>query len=186
MSETPRLLEAAAALSSLLNDSQVPHAFYGNVMTAALCNAPQAYAIEFGHTHPFRRVRDALAGSTDFTTTNSPWTNRLHATYRRLIPPIDIEILAAGECGPRHLDVSTVMKVQGVPFLTISEFLRAKLKAWIIRGSDGDAQDITYMLSRYWNRVDINRIPEQDMGVFVARNSNVAPAWTAIKRKYGV
>ncbi|KAG6831076.1 hypothetical protein H0H92_013000 [Tricholoma furcatifolium] len=131
MSETRRLLEAAAALSYLLHENGVPHAFYGNVLTA-------------------------------------------------------IEILAAGESGPRHLDNTTVMKLQGVPFLTVSEFIRAKLKTWIIRGSEGDAQDISYVLSRYWNRVDINRIPEQDMGVFVMRNSIAAPAWTAVKRKYGM
>ncbi|KAG5716148.1 hypothetical protein E4T56_gene10670 [Termitomyces sp. T112] len=190
MSETRRLLEAATALSYILREGGVPHAFYGNLLTAVLSNAPQAHEIfcivEYGHTHPFRRVRDALADNTDFTTINSPWTNRLHATYRRLIPSIDIEILAAGESGPRHLDNMTVMKLQGVPFLAISEFIRAKLKTWIIRGSEGDAQDITYVLSRYWNRVDINRIPEQDMGVFVAGNSAVAPAWTAIRRKYGM
>jgi len=52
------------------------------------------------------------------------------------------------------------------------------------RGSDSDAQDIAYVLSHYWNRVDINRIPEQDMGHFVARNAAIAPAWTAVKRKY--
>lgn len=54
------------------------------------------------------------------------------------------------------------------------------------RGLDSDAQDITYVLSHYWNRVDINRIPEQDMGQFIARNAVVAPAWTAVKRKYGM
>jgi hypothetical protein len=54
------------------------------------------------------------------------------------------------------------------------------------RGLDNDAQDITYVLSHYWNRVDINRIPEQDMGQFIARNAAVAPAWTAVKRKYGM
>ena len=78
---------------------------------------------------------------------------RLHVTYRRLIPAIEviqvpfnhlsahlikmhasfqIEILPAGETGPRHLDTSTVMKIQNVPFLTVSEFVRAKLKTWIM------------------------------------------------------
>lgn len=41
-----------------------------------------------------------------------------------------IEILPAGETGPRRLDATTIMKIQGVPFLTISEFVRAKLKVW--------------------------------------------------------
>lgn len=76
---------------------------------------------------------------------------RLHATYHRLIPPIvvsayywsrvqavykfshfEIEILPAGEAGPRRLDGSTVIMIGGVPFLTVSEFIRAKIKTWAL------------------------------------------------------
>jgi hypothetical protein len=73
---------------------------------------------------------------------------RLHVTYRAFIPPVEvsvrlprpvlpltrsqIEILPAGETGPRHLDDTNVMKIQGIPFLNVSEFLRAKLKAWMM------------------------------------------------------
>jgi len=53
-------------------------------------------------------------------------------------------------------------------------------------GSERDAQDISYVLTRYWNRVDINRITEQDMNVFVTRNTSAAPAWAALRRKYGM
>ncbi|KAJ7323063.1 hypothetical protein DFH08DRAFT_355666 [Mycena albidolilacea] len=192
MSETRRLLEASAALSHLLRANGIPHAFYGSVLTAVLANSPHSNEIfcivEGGQNqpHPFRRVRDALAGNGDFSITHSPWTNRLHITYRRFIPAIEIEILPAGETGPRHLDSTTVMKLQGLPFLTISEFIRSKLKTWMIRGGDGDAQDISYVLSRYWNRVDINRIPEPDMNHFVSRNTSVGPAWAAVRRKYGM
>ncbi|KAF9456011.1 hypothetical protein BDZ94DRAFT_160788 [Collybia nuda] len=188
MSDLRRLLEAAAALSHLLRVAGVPHTFYGSAFTAVLANSFHSdelfCIVESGHHHPFRRVRDALAGNPDYTTMHSPWTNRLHTTYRRLIPAIEIEILVAGETGPRHLDSITVMNVQGIPFLTVSEFVRAKLKTWMIRGLDADAQDISYTLSRYWNRVDINRIPEQDMNHFVSRHTAAAPAWSAIKRKY--
>ena len=197
--------------------------------------------VEFSqsHAHPFRRTRDAVAGHEDFTVTHSPWTDRwviitiicfsslltpvrLHVTYHRLIPAIEvipvhlkrlstwskytqIEILPAGETGPRHLDTSTVMKIQNVPFLSVSEFVRAKLKTWVMytclscltcylfwlngvdsRGSERDAQDIVFMLSRYWNRIDINRITEQDMNLFVARNISAAASWIALKRKYGM
>ncbi|KAF9486270.1 hypothetical protein BDN70DRAFT_870365 [Pholiota conissans] len=192
MHETRRLLEAATALSLLLYNAGIPHAFYGSVLTAVLANSPlsdEIFCIVEGgqnQLHPFRRARDAVTGSEDFTITHSPWTNRLHVTYRRQIPAIDIEILPAGETGPRHLDTSTVMKIQAVPFLTVSEFIRAKLNAWVIRGSDSDAQDISYVLGRYWNRVDINRITEQDMNVFVSRNAAAAPAWAALRRKYGM
>lgn len=94
------------------------------------------------------------------------------------------------------------MKIQNVPFLTVSEFVRAKLKTWVMyavltccyflanlfnsRGSERDAQDIIYILGRYWNRIDINRIPEQDMNLFVARNVTAAPSWAALRRKYGM
>ncbi|KAJ7598467.1 hypothetical protein C8J56DRAFT_914139 [Mycena floridula] len=192
MSETRRLLEAATALSQLLRSNAIPHAIHGSVLVAVLSNADhcdEIFCIVEGgqtQTHPFRRVRDAISGSENFTTTHSPWTNRLHVTYRRLIPAIEIEILPAGEAGPRHLDSTTVMKINGVPFLTISEFIRAKLKSWIIRRVELDAQDISYAVSRYWNRVDINRIAEHDMNLFVSRNPGAAPAWLAIKRKYGM
>ncbi|PPR00290.1 hypothetical protein CVT24_005031 [Panaeolus cyanescens] len=192
MHETNRLVEAANALSSLLRNGGIPHAFYGSIFSAIIANAPfsdEIFCIVEGglnQAHPFRRVRDAVSGNEHFTITHSPWTNRLHVTYRRCIPAIEIEILPAGETGPRHLDATTVMKIQQVPFLTVTEFIRAKLKTWVIGGSDRDAQDITFSLIRYWNRVDINRITEQDMNVFVSRNPNAAPAWTSLRRKYGM
>ena len=45
---------------------------------------------------------------------------------------MQIEILPAGETGPRRLDSTRVMQVQNVPFLTESEFLRAKLNSWMM------------------------------------------------------
>jgi len=188
--DTRRLLEAAAALSKLLHDHGVPHAFHGNVLTAVLANHPQSNEIscicEEGPHHPFRRVREATESSDDFTVTNSPWTNRLHAIYHRLIPSIEIEILPAGEEGPRRLDESTTVIIRGIPFLTVSEFIRAKLRTWGIRGTEGDAQDIVYVLTRYWNRVDANRIPEHDMNHFVTKFPAAAPGWTEVKNKYGM
>ncbi|KAF9527437.1 hypothetical protein CPB83DRAFT_768486 [Crepidotus variabilis] len=192
MQETQRLVEAAAALGGVLRSSAIPHAFYGSLVTAVLSNNPFSDEIlcivegGLNQSHPFRRVREAVSGNDDFSVTHSPWTNRLHVTYRRPIPSIDIEILPAGETGPRHLDSSTVMKVQNVPFLTVSEFIRAKLNSWVIRAADRDAQDITFVLNRYWNRVDINRIVEQDMNQFCARNPAAAPGWAALRRKYGM
>lgn len=42
MHETRRLLEAATALSRLLQASQIPHAFHGSILIAVLANVPQA------------------------------------------------------------------------------------------------------------------------------------------------
>jgi len=190
MHETRRLLEAASALSRALQASSVPHAFHGNVLIALLANdilADQIVCIVQGNSsHPFKLVRHALSSSEDFTTTPSPWSDRLHVTYHRFLPPIEIEILPAGEQGPRRLDASTLMTIRGIPFLSISESIRAKLKSWTIRQSDSEAREITYLLNRYWNRVDMNRIPEQDMTDFVAAHREAAQGWTALRRKYGV
>ncbi|KZT24154.1 hypothetical protein NEOLEDRAFT_1135286 [Neolentinus lepideus HHB14362 ss-1] len=189
MHDTARLLEAAAALSQLLRASNVPHAFYGSIFAAVMSNNPYTediYCIvEGGLSHPFRRVRQAVSGSHVVTTVASPWCNRLHTIYHGFIPPIEIEILPAGEEGPRHLDANTTTTIRGIPFLSITEFLRAKVKMWTSRRSEQDAQDICYVVARYWNRVDYNRIPEDDMNNFSKRYPSVAPAWASIKRKYG-
>ncbi|KAH7908650.1 hypothetical protein BJ138DRAFT_330207 [Hygrophoropsis aurantiaca] len=192
-SETRRLIEAATAISQLLHANSVAHAFYGSFVVSVLSHNPRSSdeifcIVEGGSsgTHPFRRVRQAVAGSENFTTTHSPWSNRLHATYRTAIPAIEIEILPAGEHGPRRLDSSTIISMQGIPFLTVSEFIRAKLKSWAIRGSASDAQDILYILCQHWNRLDINRIPEVDMNHFVTCHRAGALSWAALKRKYGM
>ena len=118
-----------------------------------------------------------------------------------------IEILPAGETGPRRLDGPATMKIQGIPFLSISEFVRAKLKTWItsvllsfsfrVKSSyllcnesrsqqEQDALDICFCMARYWNRIDINRIQEHDMREFVRYFPVAAPAWGALQRKYGL
>ncbi|KAI0030236.1 hypothetical protein K488DRAFT_79723 [Vararia minispora EC-137] len=188
MPETRRLLEAATALSQVLRSAGIAHAFHGSVLVSLLANSGQAdeiYCIvQGGNTHPFRRVRQAFENSEDITMTPSPWSNRLHARYHRCIPPVEIEILSAGEDGPRRLDSMNITIMHGVPWLSMSEFVRAKLKAWMIRGSERDAQDIAFVISRYWNTIDINRIPEQDMERFVDAVPIAAPAWVALKRRY--
>ena len=42
MQETRRLLQAAAALSAALLAADIPHAFHGSVLTAALAGTPLA------------------------------------------------------------------------------------------------------------------------------------------------
>ena len=41
-------------------------------------------------------------------------------------------------------------------------------------------------MARHWNRVDLNRIPEQEMNDFVVRFPAVAASWQELKRKYGM
>ena len=97
MSDTQRLLQAAGALSQALRAHSIPHAFHGNVLIAVLANVPQSDVclvalkiaasslncfqeifciVQGGPHHPFRYVREAVAGSEHFVISNSPWTNR--------------------------------------------------------------------------------------------------------------
>jgi hypothetical protein len=97
MSETQRLLQAAGALSQALSSRGIPHAFHGNVLIAVLANVPRSDVrliplgvvlafriflqeifciVEGRQYHPFRHVREAVAGSEHLTTAHSPWTDR--------------------------------------------------------------------------------------------------------------
>ncbi|GJJ10615.1 hypothetical protein Clacol_004842 [Clathrus columnatus] len=111
--------------------------------------------------------------------------DRLYIKYHEPIPPIEFEVLPAGEEGPRNLNTSRIMQIHHIPFLNITEFARAKLRAWTSRGSQEDAEHLVYVLTRYWERVDINRIPEDDMDRFVSQWPTASSAWTAIKQRYG-
>ncbi|KAH8116050.1 hypothetical protein DFH11DRAFT_1725584 [Phellopilus nigrolimitatus] len=188
MADTARLLDAAMVLSQALSASNIPHAFHGTLLIALLSNSAHCNEIlcivEGGGVHPFGRVRQAIEGHQSLTVMNSPWTNRLHVTYQEPIPPVTIEILPAGEEGPRHLDDNTIARIRGLPFLTVSEFVRAKINAWTTRGLDHDVQDVMWVLGRYWQSIDINRIPEQDMERFVLQHPDAAPAWAAIKDRF--
>ncbi|KAG8785632.1 hypothetical protein FRC15_001005 [Serendipita sp. 397] len=73
-----------------------------------------------------------------------------------------------------------------LPFLSVTEFIRTKLKVWISRRDSCDAHDMLFILTGYWESIDINRIPEQDMDVYVKQNPEAKSAWKAIKRRYGV
>ena len=52
MHEVARLLQAAAALSQLLRDAGVPHAFHGSVLTAVLSKAAMADVSPLPHMIP--------------------------------------------------------------------------------------------------------------------------------------
>ncbi|KIY47333.1 hypothetical protein FISHEDRAFT_45606 [Fistulina hepatica ATCC 64428] len=188
MSNDQQLFAAVTELSKLLRAYKVPHAFYGGALRSLLGDDTPGSGgsrdlsciVELGRSaqtpHPFRRVRDAITASHEFTTSHSTW----------LTSSPQIEILPSGETGPRFLDKTSVMVIRNLPFLTVSEFVRAKLKTWVIGGQSKDAQDILYMLGRFWDHIDINRIPERDMLRFVSCNGAAAPAWSAIQTKYGV
>ncbi|KIJ29285.1 hypothetical protein M422DRAFT_188713 [Sphaerobolus stellatus SS14] len=190
-SSSARLFQAAATLSAALRAQNIGHAFHGGLLTVLLGSprpSEELYCIVEGspNTHPFRRVRQALAGNEVLTATLVGWSNRLYIKYHEPIPAIEFEVLPAGEEGPRRLDASRVMQVHNVPFLNVTEFVRAKMKAWVSRRSQEDAEHVIFVMARFWAQVDINRIQEDDMDRFVAAYPAASAVWTAIKRRYGM
>jgi len=186
MPRVRRVLEAATELATLLSAASIPYCFHGGFLAVILGSGRETEELRVIVEGGFRRVREALTGSEKFQVRNAPWSARLYATYQIALPAIDIEVVNAGEEGPRRLDHSTTMIIQNLPFLSVTEFLRAKLKSWMLRGLAEDAHDIAFMLTRYYSSVDINRIPEQDMARFVSIYTSAAAAWDAVRQRYGV
>lgn len=188
MSRTTQLFDAAAVLSDRLTTAGITHAFTGNFETIALGGPGRADTEEILCIvmSGFRNVREAVqAGDTELMTANmASWANRLFVKYTEPIPPVEIEICVAGEAGPRNLNPQTVMAVQNLPFLSVTEFMRAKIRVWSTNNNDADAQDVLFILNRYWGSIDLNRIPEADMDRLVALHPTAEPPWTAVKQRY--
>ncbi|KAG8927700.1 hypothetical protein FRC00_002010 [Tulasnella sp. 408] len=157
-----QMFEAAALLSSYLSAAGIPHAFYGGFTSVAL-GSPRdtedmCCVVEGG----FRPVRQALQDCDVLTASQSSWSGRLFITYQEPIPAMEIEILKAGETGPRKLNASNVMLI-----------------------NRSDAHDIIYVLSTFSQNVDLNRIPEFDMDRFCKTYPGEASfAWNSIKNRY--
>lgn len=97
-STTTRFAQAAAALSAILHTNHIGHAFHGGFLTVVLGSSrasevrssmspvtarllimsQELFCIVEGSgtTHPFRRVRQALAGNETLTATLIGWSNR--------------------------------------------------------------------------------------------------------------
>ncbi|KAF8605650.1 hypothetical protein BDV93DRAFT_438584 [Ceratobasidium sp. AG-I] len=187
MTRTTQLFDAAAVLSDLLTQAGITHAFAGNFESVAL-GGPERDTEEVLCIvmSSFRHAREAVnAGDTEVMSANmATFANRLFVRYNEPIPPIEIEICIAGEEGPRNLNPQTVMAVQNLPFLSVTEFMRAKLRVWSTRSTDADAQDVLFILLRYWASIDLNRIPEPDMERLVAKYPNADGPWNAVKQRY--
>lgn len=76
-----------------------------------------------------------------------------------------------------------MVSVRAIQYL-VPRILRHRLLTFCSRALDSDVQDIIWVLAHYWQSVDINRIPDQDMERFIAEHPNVAPAWAAIKNRF--
>jgi len=184
MSRSDQCFRACSVLSARLTSQNIPHAFSGGFLTVAL-GSPRDTEEIFCVAPGFKAVRQACANTEFLSTQLAPWSSRLYVIYNDCIPPVQIEVLPAGEDGPRNLDASTIMAIRNVPFLSVTEFVRAKLKVWVSRRDPYDAHDIMFILISYWESIDINRIVEQDMDSFVQQFPDTKATWKAIKKRYG-
>jgi len=185
MPRVRQMFEAASILSAFLSEATIAHAFYGGITSVALGSQQDTEEIYCVVEGGFRNVRKALQDCEIMTASTSSWSGRLFVTYHDPIPPIEIEILNAGETGPKRINGSNV--INRLPFLSISEFIRAKMNSWLAHGSESDAADIIYVLSQFAQSVDINRIPESEMDRFVKLYPGEArQAWATIRSRYGL
>ncbi|CAE6445258.1 unnamed protein product [Rhizoctonia solani] len=187
MSRTTQIFDAATILSDLLTQSNITHAFAGNFEVVALGgpgrDTEEILCIVMSG---YRHVREAVqAGDTEVMTASmASWANRLFVTYHEPIPPVEIEVCIAGEEGPRNLNPQTVMALQNLPFLSVTEFMRAKVRVWAARNISEDAQDVLFILNRYWASIDLNRIPETEMDRLVMAYPEAEAPWNAVKERY--
>ncbi|KAG8755405.1 hypothetical protein FRC11_006061 [Ceratobasidium sp. 423] len=187
MSRTTQIFDAAAILSDTLTQANITHAFAGNFEVVALGGpARDTEEILCIVMSGYRQVREAVqAGDTEVMSASmATWANRLFVKYHEPIPPIEIEICIAGEEGPRNLNPQTVMAHQNLPFLSVTEFMRAKVRVWATRNTNEDAQDVLFILNRYWASIDLNRIPEADMDRLVTVYPTAAGPWNAVKERF--
>ncbi|KAH7100097.1 hypothetical protein BKA62DRAFT_707599 [Auriculariales sp. MPI-PUGE-AT-0066] len=184
MPRVRRVLEAANDLSTLLTGVGVQHAFHGGFLAVLLGSTRDTEEICVIVEGSFRPVRDALSASEKWTVNSAPWSARLFATYEHAIPAITFEVKTAGEAGPRKLDETTTMTLHDVPWLTVTEFVRAKLKEWTVRAAPEDAHDLAFALGQFHAHIDLNRIPEPDMTRFVSAVPTCAIAWQAVRARY--
>ncbi|KAF9515127.1 hypothetical protein BS47DRAFT_1294320 [Hydnum rufescens UP504] len=183
MTRIPQMFEAAVVLSRLLRRAGINHAFHGGFLAVLLGSPRDTEELFCIVDRGFRSVREAVANVETISVAFSTWSNRLFVTYSEPIPSIEIEIILAGERGPRRLDQTTIQLIQQVPFLTPTEFMRAKVKVWAISAQSSDATDIAFVLTSYWSSLDINRIPE-DIERFIQQYPQYAASWDALRARY--
>jgi len=183
MARVPQMFEAAMVLSKHLTAAGIGHAFHGGFLAVLLGSPRETEEILCVVDRGFRSVCEILAQDENIRTTLSTWSNRLFVSYTEPIPAVDIEVVLAGERGPRRLDETTVTLIRHCPFLTATEFLRAKIRVWAIGHDPADATDIIFVLARYWNSVDLNRIPD-DIERFVQEFPQAAGPWNALRARY--
>ena len=96
---------------------------------------------------------------------------------------IRIELLRAGEFGPVHLtDDNTIEIPPGIPALTPTEFMRAKVKAWTARRALRDANDVFWVMQKYGEVLDVDRInPQGGLDEMAGEVDGIKEKWEELK-----
>jgi len=103
---------------------------------------------------------------------------------------IKVELLTAGEFGPRFItDDKTVFAPVSnnantstkLRFLSPSEFVRTKIKAWTNRQSQGDAADVIWFLQTFGDQLEVDRVnPDGGMDNLADADKAVEALWSKL------
>ena len=136
----------------------------------------------------FRLVSQTLSAHPAFEVPKGLASDILTVFFRSSImarrgTKVKVELLKAGVFGPVKLTSSTTMVVNGIPFLTPSEFVRAKVKAWTARGYNRDKMDVLWIL-RTADWLDPKRInPDGGLDDMAEEHPDVAALWEVVRER---
>jgi len=108
MTRPEQCFRACAFLSARLTSHGIPHAFSGGFLTVAL-GSPRETEEIFCVAPGFKSVRQACANSEVLSTQLAPWSSRLYVIYNDCIPPVQVEIVPAGEVSIHCLAIGSLL-----------------------------------------------------------------------------
>jgi hypothetical protein len=96
---------------------------------------------------------------------------------------VPVELFQAGEFGPVKLSEDNTFYIGDLRFLTPTEFVRAKVKAWQFRRSNNDARDIAWVLKNVTG-IQVNRInPDCGLDDLASTDSDVMSVWESLSEE---
>ncbi|KZT37134.1 hypothetical protein SISSUDRAFT_1120489 [Sistotremastrum suecicum HHB10207 ss-3] len=176
--------EAASALSKVLSASGIRHAMCGGYLAVTLgVEDRETQDIDCIVEGGFRSVIKALSIQKEtFTLLPGLTSDVLVALFKSHTGiEVKIELLQSGVFGPIRLTRSNTMTIKGVPFLSPTEYVRTKVKAWVSRRYGRDMWDVLWML-RNTDGLDVDRInPAGGLDDMAKEYRDIRTLWAAMK-----
>ncbi|KZT31917.1 hypothetical protein SISSUDRAFT_1123654 [Sistotremastrum suecicum HHB10207 ss-3] len=176
--------EAAHALARVLSGSGIGYAMCGGYLAVTLgVEDRETQDIDCIVQSPFKKVVRAFTSSSEnFTVPSGLASDVLRVTFRSNSGiDVKVELLQAGMFGPVRLTPSNTMSINGIVFLSPTEYVRTKVKAWTSRKYGRDVWDVLWVL-RNFEDLDIDRInPEDGLDEMAEEHSDIRQVWFDIR-----